>query len=119
MKVTPELIDSAPSLKLICEAATGVNNIDLDYAAAKGIPVRNVAGYSTDSVVQATFMHLLSLAGNAPYFDETVKNGSYSRSGIFTDVTQNWMVGRGHGHGRPHRRKEGRKERAKGPKEAL
>ena len=91
VKVTPELIDSAPSLKLICEAATGVNNIDLDYAAAKGIPVRNVAGYSTDSVVQATFMHLLSLAGNAPYFDETVKNGSYSQSGIFTDATQNWM----------------------------
>lgn len=88
VKVTRELIDAAPSLRLICEAATGVNNIDLDAAAEKGIPVRNVAGYSTDAVVQETFMHLLSLAGNAPYFDETVKSGAYSASPIFTDVTK-------------------------------
>lgn len=88
VKVTRELIDAAPNLHLICEAATGVNNIDLDAAAEKGIPVRNVAGYSTDAVVQETFMHLLSLAGNAPYFDETVKSGAYSASPIFTDVTK-------------------------------
>ena len=89
--VNKELIDSAPSLKLICVAATGVNNIDVDYAASKGIPVRNVAGYSTDSVAQATFMHILSLAGGAPYFDSSVKSGSYSHSGMFTDPNWNWM----------------------------
>lgn len=86
--VTAELMDAAPSLKLICEAATGVNNIDLEAAAARGIPVKNVAGYSTDSVVQATFMHILSLAGNAPYFDGAVKSGSYSAGPIFTDVSR-------------------------------
>lgn len=89
--VNKDLIDSAPSLKLVCVAATGVNNIDVEYAASKGIPVRNVAGYSTDSVAQATFMHLLSLVGGAPYFDESVKSGSYSRSGMFTDPKWNWM----------------------------
>ena len=89
--VNKELMDSAPSLKLVCVAATGVNNIDVEYAASKGIPVRNVAGYSTDSVAQATFMHLLSLVGGAPYFDESVKSGSYSRSGMFTDSKWNWM----------------------------
>ncbi|MBQ4188622.1 MAG: hydroxyacid dehydrogenase, partial [Bacteroidales bacterium] len=52
VKVTAALMDAAPRLKLICEAATGVNNIDLDAAAERGIPVKNVAGYSTDSVVQ-------------------------------------------------------------------
>ena len=88
--VNQELIDAAPSLKLICVAATGVNNIDVDYAASKGIPVRNVAGYSTDSVAQSTFMHILSLAGGAPYFDNSVKSGSYSRSGMFTDPNWNW-----------------------------
>ena len=88
--VDKDLIDAAPSLKLICVAATGVNNIDIDHAASKGIPVRNVAGYSTDSVAQATFMHILSLAGGAPYFDESVKSGSYSRSGMFTDPNWNW-----------------------------
>lgn len=88
VKVTEELLASAPSLKLICEAATGVNNIDLDAAAARGIPVRNVEGYSTESVVQATFMHILSLLGNAPYFDGAVKSGAYSRGGLFTDVSR-------------------------------
>ena len=60
----------------------------MDYAASKGIPVRNAVGYSTDSVAQTTFMHLLSLIGGGPYFDNSVKSGSYSRSGMFTDP--NW-----------------------------
>ncbi len=88
--VNKELIDSAPNLKLICIAATGVNNIDVEYASSKGIPVRNAVGYSTDSVVQSTFMHILSLVGGAPYFDESVKSGRYSRSGMFTDPNWNW-----------------------------
>ncbi|MBO5499558.1 MAG: D-2-hydroxyacid dehydrogenase [Bacteroidales bacterium] len=88
--VDRELIDAAPNLKLICIAATGVNNIDVEYAASKGIPVRNAVGYSTDSVVQTTFMHILSLVGGAPYFDRSVKSGSYSRSGMFTDPNWNW-----------------------------
>ena len=88
--VDKALIDSAPNLKLICIAATGVNNIDVEYAASKGIPVRNAVGYSTDSVVQSTFMHILSLVGGAPYFDASVKSGNYSRSGMFTDPNWNW-----------------------------
>lgn len=88
--VDKELIDSAPGLKLICIAATGVNNIDVEYATSKGIPVRNAVGYSTDSVVQSTFMHILSLVGGAPYFDHSVKSGTYSRSGMFTDPNWNW-----------------------------
>jgi lactate dehydrogenase-like 2-hydroxyacid dehydrogenase len=87
IKVTAEMMDAAPKLHLICEAATGVNNIDLKAAEQRGIPVRNVAGYSTDSVVQETFMHILSLLGNAPYFDEVVKSGKYSASGLFTDTS--------------------------------
>lgn len=90
VRVTPELIDAASDLKLICETATGVNNIDLEYAAKKGIPVRNVAGYSTPTVAQATFMHILSLVGSALYFDDAVKSGRYSASGMFTDVSVNW-----------------------------
>lgn len=88
--VNKKLIDAAPQLKLICIAATGVNNIDVDYAASKGIPVRNAVGYSTDSVMQSTFMHILSLVGGAPYFDNSVKSGSYSRNGMFTDPNWNW-----------------------------
>lgn len=88
--VTPELIDAAESLKLICESATGVNNIDLEYAASKGIPVRNAVGYSTTSVAQSTFMQILSLLGEGPYYDECVKSGRYSAMDIFTDPSVGW-----------------------------
>lgn len=88
--VTPELIDAAPNLKLICESATGVNNIDIEYAASKGIPVRNAVGYSTSSVVQATFMQILSLLGEGPYYDECVKSGRYSSMDMFTDPSVSW-----------------------------
>ena len=88
--VNKGLIDAALNLKLICIAATGVNNINVEYAASKGIPVRNAVGYSTNSVVQSTFMHILALVGGSQYFDESVKSGSYSRSGMFTDPNWNW-----------------------------
>lgn len=88
--VTQELIDAAPKLKLICESATGVNNIDLEYASSKGIPVRNAVGYSTSSVVQATFMQILSLMGQGPYYDDCVKSGRYSAMEMFTDPSVSW-----------------------------
>jgi glycerate dehydrogenase len=59
IQITKEIIDACPKLKLICVAATGVNNIDTEYAAKKNIPVRNAVNYSTNSVVQVTFGILL------------------------------------------------------------
>lgn len=81
----PEM-EAAPRLKMICIAATGMNNVDLQAAEEHGIAVKNVAGYSTESVVQSTFAHLLNLASKLPYFDDRVKSGAYSRSGLFTDM---------------------------------
>lgn len=95
VKVTAALLDAAPSMRLVCEAATGVNNIDLDACAKRGVEVKNVAGYSTDSVAQETFMHILSLLGNGPYFDERVKSGAYSAGKIFTDVSRPFIEAAG------------------------
>lgn len=86
VKVTEALMDAAPKLQLICEAATGVNNIDVAAAERRGIPVRNVAGYSTESVVQVTFTLLLSMVCKPERYDAEVKDLTYSRSGLFTDV---------------------------------
>lgn len=77
-----------PLLKLICVAATGMNNVDLDAAAQIGIEVKNVAGYSTQSVVQHTFAMALYLLEKMAYYDKTVKSGDWSRSGLFTDVSR-------------------------------
>ena len=89
--IDEELLEAAPSLKLICEAATGVNNIDLAAAEKRGIPVRNVAGYSTDAVVQLTFALLLQLVCHTGKHDGWIKDGDYSRSPIFTDTSAPFM----------------------------
>lgn len=76
-----------PLLKLICIAATGTNNVDLEAAAQIGIEVKNVAGYSTRSVVQHTFAMALYLLEKMAYYDQSVKSQEWSRSGLFTDVS--------------------------------
>ena len=83
-----EQIDAAKRLELICVAATGTNNVDIPYAAQKGIPVKNAVGYSTESVVQITFTMLLSLVARLSYFDNAVKSGKYSAGRSFTDVSK-------------------------------
>jgi len=85
--ITKEHMQNAKELKLICIAATGMNNVDLEAAKDLGIAVKNVAGYSTDSVIQHTFSMLFYLIGHARYYDEVVKEGTYSKSPIFTDVS--------------------------------
>ncbi|QCD43965.1 D-2-hydroxyacid dehydrogenase [Campylobacter mucosalis] len=83
--ITKEVMD-ATNLKLICVSATGTNNIDMAYAKERGIPVKNVAGYSTPSVVQQTFASILTLLNNVRYYDDYVKNGEWVRSEIFTNL---------------------------------
>jgi len=82
--INREVMDALPALKLICVAATGVNNVDTDYAGQTGIEVKNVVAYSTDSVAQSTFAMLLFLLNRYSYYDAYVKSGAYSRSDIFT-----------------------------------
>ena len=79
-------LEQCPQVKLICVAATGTNNIDLEYTREKNIAVTNVAGYSTNSVVQHTFAMLFYLLESLPYYDAYVKNGHYAESKIFTHL---------------------------------
>lgn len=86
VKVTREAMVSTPTLKLICVAATGTNNVDLTAAHELGIQVKNVKGYSTDSVAQQTFALLLALLNSTAYYDDYVKTGEYSNERIFTHL---------------------------------
>ena len=81
-----ENLKEAKNLKLICEAATGYNNIDIEYCKKRGIPVTNVVGYSTPIVAQHTFALLLYIYEKLYTYNEYVKNGAYSESGVFTKV---------------------------------
>lgn len=88
--VSRELMEKASNLKLICIAATGMNNVDREAADNLGIEVKNVAGYASVSVAQTTFAMILHLLQDLPRYDEYVKSGSYSRSPIFTNMDQNY-----------------------------
>jgi lactate dehydrogenase-like 2-hydroxyacid dehydrogenase len=81
-----ENLRSATELELICEAATGYNNIDIEYARERKIAVTNVTGYSTTTVAQHTFAMLLHLYDNISYFDNYIKSGEYSKSTMFTNL---------------------------------
>ena len=86
--ITSEMMSACSELKLICIAATGMNNVDLDAAKEKNILVKNVAGYSTDSVIQHTFSMLFYMMGHSRYYDEYVKDGSWQKSEVFTHVAK-------------------------------
>ncbi len=82
--IIDKAVMEATNLKLICISATGMNNVDLEYAKAKNIAVKNVAGYSTASVVQHTFAMLFELTNHIKFYDHYVKSGEWVKSEIFT-----------------------------------
>lgn len=75
-----EAMRQLPDLKLICVAATGMNNVDLNAAAELGIVVKNAVGYSTSSVAETTLASALALARNIVYFDGYFHDGRYSKA---------------------------------------
>lgn len=83
--VDQAFLDAAPRLKLVCEAGTGINNIDVELCKKRGVVVRNVAGYSTDSVAQTAWMHILNLAGRAFHYQDFVRSGEYSKNPVHVD----------------------------------
>ena len=83
-KLDGESLASASKLKLVCLAATGTNNVDLEYCRKRNIGVANVAGYSTESVVQFTFSFLLALAGNLVELNKASHDGTWSKSPFFS-----------------------------------
>lgn len=73
-----EIIASLPKLKLICVAATGMNNVDLAAAAERGIEVKNAVGYSTFAVAETTLCSALALLREVTYYDNYFKSGEYA-----------------------------------------
>lgn len=86
VKLNKNNLPYAKNLKLICITATGFDNVDIDYCREHGIAVCNVKGYSTDSVVQLTIAMAFSLATHLGVYDNYVKSGNYTKSGIFNCI---------------------------------
>lgn len=75
-------------VKLICITATGMNNVDLEYAKQKNIQVKNVAGYSTSSVVQVAFSMIFQIVTKLNYYKNYVDEGNWQKSNIFTHIDE-------------------------------
>ena len=82
--ITKEIMDSCPNIKYIGLFATGFNNVDIEYAAKKGIPVCNAGQYSTNSVAQQVFAYILDRFSRIRDYDTAVKNGEWERSPAFS-----------------------------------
>lgn len=74
------------NLKLICISATGTNNVDLEFAKQKNIPVKNVAGYSSSSVVQVAFSMIFHFVQKLDYYKKYVDEGNWQKSKMFTHI---------------------------------
>lgn len=82
--ISAETMAQLPDLKFIGVLATGYNNIDIDAATLRGITVCNVPGYSTNSVVQTVFAHLLNIVDHTQEHSESVHNGDWTACKDFT-----------------------------------
>ncbi len=82
IKCNESTLKNAENLKLICVAATGYDNIDLEYCKSRGIGLCNVPGYSTDSVAQVSVAMAMSLATHLGEYRNVVNSGKYTDSGV-------------------------------------
>ena len=82
--ITKEVMDTCPNLKYIGLFATGYNNVDVEYAAEKGITVCNAGQYSTNAVAQQVFAYILDKYSRIRDYDNAVKNGEWERSPAFS-----------------------------------
>ena len=83
VKLNKQTLEQCKSLKLICVAATGVNNIDLQAASDRNVIVCNARGYATSSVVQHVFMLLLAIVKNNRKYQQAIVDGKWQQSKRF------------------------------------
>ena len=77
-RLCEDTLKDAKNVKLICEFATGFDNVDLDYCRQRNIGVCNVRDYSTEMVAQHTFAMALFLSEKLSHYDAFVKSGKYA-----------------------------------------
>ena len=90
-RLNEESMKDAPNVKLICEFATGYDNVDLEYCKKRGIAVANVVDYSTPAVAQHTFAMALYLLERLPYYDNYVKSGIYASQDRFSNFDKPFL----------------------------
>ena len=83
VEINAEVIAALPELKYIGVTATGYNVVDVTAAKERGIVVTNTPAYSTISVAQMAFAHILNITQNVAHHSNEVKNGRWTNSEDF------------------------------------
>ena len=81
-------LKNCPNVKLICEFATGFDNVDLEYCKSRNIKVTNVVDYSTAAVAQHTFALALYVLEKLSFYDHYVKSGTYENQDRFSNFDE-------------------------------
>jgi D-3-phosphoglycerate dehydrogenase / 2-oxoglutarate reductase len=92
-KVTAALIGAAPQLRAIARAGTGVDNVDVDAASARGIVVMNAPGANSISVAELAMGQLLALARNIPAADASMKQGKWDKKSFLGEEVRGKVLG--------------------------
>ena len=89
--INEETIGKCQNVKMVCEFATGFDNVDLEYCRKRNIAVTNVVDYCTDSVAQHTFAMALFLFEKLHYYDNYVKSGAYGAQDKFSNFDRQFF----------------------------
>ncbi|OFW43949.1 MAG: phosphoglycerate dehydrogenase [Acidobacteria bacterium RIFCSPLOWO2_12_FULL_67_14b] len=92
-KVTPAIIAAAPKLRAIARAGTGVDNVNVEAASARGIVVMNAPGANSISVAELAMAQLLSLARKLPAADASMKQGKWDKKSFLGEEVRGKVLG--------------------------
>jgi D-3-phosphoglycerate dehydrogenase / 2-oxoglutarate reductase len=92
-KVTAALIDAAPKLRAIARAGTGVDNVDVPAATARGIVVMNAPGANSVSVAELAMGLVLALARHLPAADAAMKQGKWEKKKFMGEEVRDKVLG--------------------------
>jgi D-3-phosphoglycerate dehydrogenase len=92
-KVTADIIAAAPKLRAIARAGTGVDNVQVDAATARGIVVMNAPGANSISVAELAMAQILALARKLPAADASMKQGAWDKKGFLGEEIRGKVLG--------------------------
>jgi D-3-phosphoglycerate dehydrogenase / 2-oxoglutarate reductase len=92
-KVTPAIIAAAPRLRAIARAGTGVDNVNVEAASARGIVVMNAPGANSISVAELAMAQLLALARKLPAADASMKAGKWDKKSFMGEEVRGKVLG--------------------------
>ena len=92
-KVTADIINSAPKLRAIARAGTGVDNVHVETASNRGIVVMNAPGANSISVAELAMAQMLSLARKLPAADASMKQGKWDKKSFLGEEVRHKVLG--------------------------